>query len=283
MSPFLQELEREIRAKGYPVYRVAEILDGGTPEVLEITPCHPCQNVYSVAKAFVVTAIGMLCDRGLLDPSDKITEILSSDLPQGIDPRWHSVTVDMALRQHLGLPKGLLDIDVCDTAEFGKDYLSYLFSYPLYCDPDTEYCYTDAAFYLLARVVEQILRDRLDAFLWETLFFPLGVREAAWSLCPMGHCMGATGLYIGVGAMAKLGEIYRTGGCYGNRRFLSKEWVRLVRERAYELSPHGNWFGKGGMRGQNLMIFPAQNRVVAYQGYRSEKAVVEWIEHYHNG
>ena len=79
----------------------------------------------------------------------------------------------------------------------------------------------------------------------------------------MGHAMGATGLYIRTEDMVKLGEVYRTGGLYQGRRILSEEWVRIVRERVYELSPKaGGAVGKGGMRGQMLAI--TDRRVIAW-------------------
>ena len=267
MSALLEALAARIREQGYPVYAVSVMESGSEPETAQITAANPCQDCYSVAKLFVVTAIGILYDHGMLSPDERVTDVLAAEISDktraAMDPDWGRVTLDMALTHRLALPGGFLDIDCIDANTFGSDYLAYMLTHPLTGRHGGERCYTDGAFYLLARCAEARAGMRLDAFLWRELFAPLGYREAAWSCCPMGHAMGATGLYIRTEDMAKLGEIYRTGGSYRGRRILSEEWVRIVRERVYELSPKAcGAVGKGGMRGQMLAIFP--DRVIAW-------------------
>ena len=282
MSEFLNRFAAYIKEKDYNVLRIAEIKDGGAPESLTLQPCNPCQNTYSVAKAFVVTAVGMLCDRGLLRVEDKVTDILAADLPENPDPRWRAASVDDVLLHKCGLPGGFLDIDVNPIGEYGRDFLRYLFTYPLLDAPGETRRYTDGAYYLLSRVVEAKAGEPLDLFLWKNLFFDAGFQEVAWSRCPMGHPIGATGMYIRTEDMAKLGEIYRTGGCYQGKRYLSEDWVRFALERPYELSPNegGRSFSKGGMRGQNLLVVPGQNRVAAWHAYEDTDNgdLTRWIE-----
>ncbi len=282
MSEFLDRFAAYIKEKEYNVLRIAEIRNGGAPESLDLQPCNPCQNTYSVAKAFVVTDVGMLCDRGDLRVNDKVTEILAPYLPEETDPRWRSATVDDVLLHKCGLPGGFLDIDVNDIQTYGRDFLRYLFTYPLPDAPGGTRRYTDGAYYLLSRIVEEKAGKPLDLFLWENLFYDAGFQEVAWSRCPMGHPIGATGMYIRTEDMAKLGEIYRAGGCYGGRRYLSEGWVCFALLRPYELSPNegGRSFGKGGMRGQNLLVIPEQNRVVAWHAFESTDNgdLTRWIE-----
>ncbi len=284
MSAFLKDLSGFIREQGFRVLRIAEMKDGAPPESLTLTPCNPCQNSYSVAKAFTVTAVGLLYDDGKLDVSEKVTGILRAEFPADGDERWHTATVDHALRHSLGLPGGFLDIDVCDPTAFGRDYLTYLFRAPPDCAPGTRRCYTDGAYYLLSRIVEKKAGMPLDLFLWQRLFFDLGFYEVAWSRCPMGHAMGATGLYIRAQDMVKLGELYRTGGTYRGKRLLSEDWVRKTLSAPYELSYNegGRSFSKGGMCGQNLLVVPAQNRAVAWHSYEGvdNGVLTRWIENY---
>jgi len=268
MSVFLHDFEVFLRKRGARVFSVAEICDG-REEILHLEAGNRCQDVYSVAKAFAVTAVGLLYDRGLLSPQERVCDILGELCPEGMDPRWKLTTVDMALRHRLGLPRGFLDIDVQPMGCFGGDLLQYMLTFPLECSPGEEESYTDGAFYLISRLAELRAGKPLDSFLWEHIFAPLDFAEAAWSRCPQGHPMGATGLYIPVEGMARLGELYRQGGMYGGRRLLSEAWVKLVLDRGYELRPvgHGAAYGKGGMNGQMLLVIPGQNRVVAWQGY----------------
>lgn len=272
MSEFLKAFADIVTETKANVFRVAEMVGEGDPEVMEFVGTNPCQDLYSVAKAFVVTAVGMLYDEGKLTPSEVITDVLGDLCPADTQAFWRETTLDMLLTHRVRLPGGFLDIDSLDANEFGKDYLAYTLTYPLLPGDGSKRCYTDAAFYILARAVEVRAGMPVDNFLWERLFFPLGCREMAWSRCPMGHPMGATGLYIRVEDMVKLGAIYLHRGCYRGKRYLSEEWVEMVLSRGYELQSVGvgKAFGKGGMRGQMLLVIPEEDRVVAWQGFHEE-------------
>ena len=269
MSRFLEDLREFCLQQGYCVYSIGEVKDGGDAEEITVVPGNACQNGYSLAKLFTVTAIGLLFDRGKLSPQDRAVDLLGSACPRFSEPRWEQVTVHHLLTHTAGLPGGCLDIDVMDSNTFGEDYLQYLFSLPFMADPGEQEAYSDGAFYLLSCLAEQAAGKRLLDFLWQELFFSLGVREAAWSCCPKGHNMGATGLYMRSDDTAKLGELYRTGGVYQGTRYLSEEWVALAKAAPYELHPTGigRTYGKGGMCGQKLFIDPDKNRVVAFHGY----------------
>lgn len=273
MSAFLHDFAAFAEANGYHMFRVTEI-QGGKSETLELHPAPRCQNSYSVAKVFTVTALGLLWDRGLLHLDDKITDILHRFLPKSLDPRWEAISVEDAILHKLGLPSGFLDIDVENCPAYGADFLGRIFSEPFVTDPCRTYCYTDAAYYLLSRVVAELAGMPLDDFLREELFLPLQFAEAAWTRCPKGHAMGATGLYLHSADMAKLGEVYLRGGLYGEKRIVSAEWAQTVLKKSYELSPiadTGAW-GKRGMYGQMLLISPHTERVVAFHGF-SKKSI----------
>ncbi len=266
------------------VWRVSEIYQDGPAQTLELQSAPRCQNVYSVAKTFVMTAIGLLYDRGLLRPEDRLCDILQDELPrQNMDPRWHESTVHMALKHQLGLPAGFLDIDVTPQREFTGDFLSYALTYPLVYEPGTEARYSDGAYYLLARAAEKAAGEPLDVFLWRELLGPMDFQEAAWTRCPKGHVIGATGLYLHASDMVKLGRLYLTHGLYEKSRLLSEEWTRMALERQYALDKAGslNAFSKGGMYGQRLWILPEQNRAVAIQSYTmDDRGLYQWVLEY---
>lgn len=269
MSQFLEDLKAFCLQNDYRVYSIGEIKDGGAAEQIDVVPGNACQNGYSVAKLFTVTAIGLLYDQGEISPRDRVVELLGSACPAYTDPRWERVTVHHLLKHSSGLPGGCLDIDVLNANDFGEDYLQYLFKLPLIADPGEKEAYSDGSFYLLSCLVQHLTGECLLSFLWRELFFPLGVREAAWSSCPMGRSIGATGLYMRSDDTAKFGELYRSGGVYQGKRYLSEEWVKLAKEQEYELHPTdvGRLYGKGGMCGQKLFIDPDHDRVVAYHAY----------------
>ena len=259
------------RAAGYRMYFVAEGDREGNARIEQIEPANPTCNCYSVAKAFTVTAFGMLVDRGVLRPGDRLAKYLSPFFPPECDPRWYEVTLDQLLLHRAGIGTKL-DIDAEDARAFPADYLAYVMSFRLIYDPGTDYKYTDAAYYLLSRVIHAACgkdpAELLRPVCMETMHFG----EFAWSVCPRGYCMGATGLYLRTEDLLKLGVLYLRGGDWMGTRVISAEWVNTVLSRGYELHAiGGGWFSKGGMRGQRVAFSPEKGLAVAWHSF--EKTV----------
>ena len=279
MSRFLDECMKFIETQPFEIIRISEIHNGGEIETAEGTESNPCQNTYSVAKTFTASAIGILYDMGMLSLNEKICDIFT--LPDGADKRWYDCTVEMALTHSLGLPGGFLDIDVHKSSDFTDDFLNYMFSYPLEYDPGTDRKYSDGTFYLLSCVVEKKTGKSLDNFLWQEMLTKLDFQEMAWSHCPKGHAMGATGLYISSEDMVKLAQVYLDKGLYRSKRILSEEWVKLSLKKGFGWDETQGIFYKGGMCGQRLIGIPEQNRAVAVQSFGANTGVItEWIKNY---
>ena len=191
MSTFLSDFKQEIsKRKNSNVFFIAEYKDGKlTSEALLET--NPCQNIYSVAKTYMVTAIGLLYDRGLVSLDEKITDILADELPHGYNKVWDEIDLHMLLLHQLPLKCGSLDIDCLDATEFGDDYLSYVFKAPFrHGYVLSESTYTDAAYYIASRIIEKRAGMPTDSFLWKYLLYPTRCREAAFSHCPKGFADG---------------------------------------------------------------------------------------------
>ena len=234
-----------------------------------IVPANPNCNCYSVAKAYTVLAIGLLYDKGLLKPTDLLTDILKEYLPSDIDDKWMKVTIHDVLLHKVGFGCGLLDIDSDDASLYPTtDYLHIVFSTKLKYEPGTISQYTDAAYYLLSRVVHKLSGEDLETFLRPILIDTMKFKELAWSKCPLGYSIGATGLYIRTEDMVKLGILFMNNGVWMNQRIISAEWINLVLTNGYEFKPLKNgWYGKGGMCGQFLIFNPEKGKAVACHSY----------------
>ena len=273
MNRILEALVREAETQGAAVYQIAVADECQSVEEAVLTPANPCQNSYSVAKAFAATAVGILADRGQLSLEDRVTALLSDFLIPGMDEKWDSMTVRNLLTHRCGFPGGYLDIDVDDRNAYGTDdFLQYLFRTPLLDPPGTEYRYSDAAYYLVSRVVTRVTGEKLDDFLWRELFAPLGVREAAWSRCPMGYPMGATGLYIRTADVARLASVYACGGRFRERAILSEKWIAEATDGRCAFTPHGDsgLWQKGGMRGQMAVFSKEKHIAAAWHGFQAD-------------
>ncbi len=267
-SPLMNHLIEKAKTVGGTFYKIT-LIEKGISETAIITPANGAQNSYSIAKAFTVTAIGMLHDQGLLDVNERVCDIFRDELPSDMDPAWEEMTVHHLLKHRAGFNWTYLDIDNENHVPIaGDDYLGYLFRTKLEYVPGTEERYSDAAFYMLSRVFSKKTGEKMDDYLLKHLFYPLEFREMAWSKCPMGYPMGATGLYVYTEDLAKLGELYVNHGCYHGKQLISKEWVDTVLREEYEFEhTPGGGHCKGGAYGQILIFYPEKNRVVAYHSY----------------
>ena len=236
-----------------------------------IVPANPTCNCYSVAKAFTVTAIGMLYDKGLVTPDSLLTDILSNYIPNEIDPKWYKVTLHHLMKHKVGFGCGMLDIDCEDASLYStSDYLQLVLKTNLKYEPGTVYQYTDASYYLLSRVVYELTKKDLSDLLRPVLMELMRFKEYSWSVCPYGYSMGATGLYLRTEDMVKLGILYLNKGMWKDTRVLSEEWVNTVISNQYEFTALGNgWYGKGGMRGQLLMFNIDKGKAIACHSYES--------------
>lgn len=257
------------------IYRIAFADKSGIREKT-LHPANACTNSYSVAKAFTVTAIGMLCDQNKLRVSDMVYDLFQSDFPKKFDSRWKSVTIEHLLTHKVGFMRGFLDIDKETISKYASnDFLQIVLSKPLIFTPGKHYQYSDAASYLLSRIVTKISGENLDDFLRPTLFDKLGFQEMAWSCCPFGYPMGATGLYIRTSDMVKLGYVYANNGTYHGQRVISENWVQQVLSQGYEFHPcnDNGWYAKGGMYGQMLCFSTHKQEAYAWHAYESKNNV----------
>lgn len=236
-------------------------------------PSSNCSNSYSVAKAFVVTAIGMLWDERKVDISSTVCPILGDQVPAGADPSWPLVTLDNIMTHRVGFDRGFLDIDVENVGAYpSDDYLAMAMTHPIVYVPGSHYQYSDAAYYILSRAVTAITGEKLDEFLRKRLTAPMKFREIAWSRCPQGYPIGATGLYISAEDMVKLGALYLNGGVYEGKRYISEKWVKLVLANEYEFHRLSgtDFVGKGGLFGQELVFSKERGFAAAWHSFEKD-------------
>lgn len=246
----------------------------------EICPANPTCNCYSVAKAFVVLAIGILYDKGLITLNTLLLNVLHKYLPKKMDDKWKKVTIHDLLSHKVGFGSGLLDIDVDDASKYPTfNYLDIIFNTKLKYEPGTIYQYSDASYYLLSRVVCEVSGLDLEDLLRPILMKSMKFKELAWSKCPNGYTIGATGLYLRTEDMVKLGILFLNQGTYENERIVSKEWIDLVIEKGYEFTYLNNgWYVKGGMRGQLLMFNFLKEKVVACHSYEKNLSLNIFVD-----
>lgn len=283
-SPFMNEMIEEVCRQGgrgiyYSVVTMEDPMEGDGlyhMEKKDFQPGNPGHDCYSTAKAISSIAAGILCDRGLLRPTDTLGQHLGEYLVEGTDPRWGELTVHRLLRHRTGAREGV-DFDLTN-AHLWEDpeWLHTLFASPIVSAPEERFVYSDGNYYILGRIVEKLTGLDMEAFMQKEVFVPLGFHVNAWSRDVAGHTVGGTGLYLRTEDMAKIGWLWLNEGVWGDRRIYSKAWsdhfmnfeIDSVANYGYGVArPTDGMIMAGGMYGQGLCADRVTRRVVAFHAF----------------
>ena len=231
-------------------------------------------NSHSVTKLFVATAIGQLCDRGLLSVDTKVTSLFDDSIkPAEMSPLWDKVTVADLLRHRAGLDEIPYNIDNDDCLEkIGKDFLKYIFSLPIMHEPGTYRQYSDEAYYLLGRVIHAVTGKTADEYMKENIMEPLGFRQWAMVKCPQGYPVCGGGFFARSDDVARLGWAYANGGMYNGKSIISEKWINEAMNSDYALSffRDTDICLKTGACGQIVAFSRERRSAAAWHGYATD-------------
>ena len=260
-------------------------------------------NVFSVAKSHTATAIGFAIDEGKLSLEDKPVEMFADLVPDNIDPRWNDVTLYNLLTMTTGHGQPHLmaaerkklrgEGETAFPQEMIDEWLLFAFSCPLVYEPGEKFSYGNLAPYVAGRMLEKAVGMSICDYLYEKFWGPIGVTKPRWDTDLHGHTFAASDLYLDIVDMAKLGQLYVSGGVYNGKRYLSEEWVKHA--GAYHvassyINPAGNaideeagygfyfWRNHGaensfrcyGREAQFVIVLPDKNAVIAVQSMHSD-------------
>ena len=262
-------LFRAVLDEWAPMYDAAVI----TPQGTEFWR-HPCannaNNGHSTTKFFIATGIGILCGRGELTTETTIGSVFPAYLkPDEYDPVWDRVTVRDALQHKTGIGEVPYGVDDDETAPLiGDDYLGYVLSLKIAHEPGTFYRYSDAAYYLLARVIAQVTGETADVFLKKNVFDPLGFRQWAMAKCPQGHPIAGGGFFARADDAAKLAYTYAQNGRYEGKQIVPEWWIGEAMANDYACTRFRDTdiYLKTGARGQCVAFSRERPSAAAWHG-----------------
>ncbi len=220
----------------------------------------------SITKSVVSLAIGRLIDTGRIRSVD---EPVSRFFPEWSRGKKRLVT----LRLLLNHTSGLKDMTKPGSGIGPKaDFVRAARDGDLISDPGTEFSYNNSAVNLLSGVVRKVTGKRLDHFVRDEIFIPLGIREYSWTVDGGGNALGMAGLHITAEDLARIGQLMVQGGVWKGRRIVSEEWIKLSTSPAQGFNPDSGllwWVVRGvpggfcarGHGGQYLVIIPESGLV----------------------
>lgn len=262
---------------------LAQITDGSLLDLAVITPdgleswkaetANTCNNGHSTIKLFVSICIGMLWDAGVLDLQEKAAALFPACWTAEMDPQWRDVTVENVLRHRIGFEAVHIDYEGETVCCGGEDSLITLFRTPLPHPQGSFYRYSDAAYYLLARIIEVKASMTLEAFIRRQLAQPMGFRDFAIASDPLGHTLGGGCMYARAGDMAKLGYLLACHGIWEGRRLLSDGYIQQMQANEWGLTHFrdSELYIKTGAYGQGIAF--SCRRPLAAAWHRAPYAV----------
>jgi CubicO group peptidase (beta-lactamase class C family) len=150
-------------------------------------------RIASVSKTFTAAAITLLCNKGLMNYSDRLSKYVPGFIQSD------SITV----RQLLLHQAGVADIDY-DKLALDKlsldEVVNTIKNKPLYFKPGTEFRYSNSGYLLLAIVIEKVSGISYDKFLGENIFTKLGMNHTGIDHIEKIIPGKATGYSVGAGA-----------------------------------------------------------------------------------
>lgn len=172
----------------------------------------------SATKSIVSMAIGRLVTAGKL----RIDEPVATFFPEWRGTPKEKITV----RHLLDHTSGLQTNPTTEEIYASRDVVRVALDAPVASEPGAAFFYNNKAVNLLAGVIEKVSGKKLDEYLRDEVFAPLGVTRFSWMRDASGNPHGMAGLQLDALDLAKTGQLMLDEGALQGRRLLTVEWVR---------------------------------------------------------
>ncbi len=152
-------------------------------------------NLRSLSKMLVEIACGFAESDGLFALEDSISKFFPNYSFNNNYYSWNDASIKNLLEMSLGMNKQLLNGFPCKNIK-EKDFLKYIFSYPLSNKPGEVFLYNNACYYILSAIIQKLCHQKLDDYLNRKLLYKIGVKNYIWNTCQNGIVFGASNLFM---------------------------------------------------------------------------------------
>lgn len=233
----------------------------------------------SITKSVVALAVGRLVDDGKLKLSIRVATLY----PEWAQGRKQDVTVEHLMTHTSGLQVS----DAEEATQRYPDYVQRALAAELSNAPGEAFVYNNKAVNLLAGVVERVSGLKVDDFVRQEFFVPLGIASATWKRDAAGNPLVTHGLAISPPDLVKVGQMLLDGGVVSGKRLLSADWIERMTRPSQTLnvdygllwwlsrgaSPRSASYAAMGSLGQYLVVVP-EAKIVAVRMRRA--TALEW-------
>jgi CubicO group peptidase (beta-lactamase class C family) len=105
------------------------------------------------------------------------------------------------------------------------DPIRYVLERPVVAKPGAKFTYSSGIAITLGQILFKASGLRADKFAERHLFEPLGISDYYWSKYPDEIVQTGAGLYLRPRDMAKLGQLFLSGGRWQGKQIVSQQWI----------------------------------------------------------
>ncbi|MFT3967282.1 MAG: serine hydrolase [Sphingobium sp.] len=259
---------------------------------------------WSVAKTVTAVLVGIMVSDGRLSLDEPVPVPAWS---RGADPRG-AITLRQMLTMTSGIehkerqgPLENSDVLRMLVGDGAGDMASYAEAKPLAQTPGRQFLYSSATTLVLSDMLTRLLtnserpQDRREAmarFIQQRLAEPVGLKSLTPEYDARGTMIGGAFIHMTARDYARFGELLRRGGLARGRQIVSQRWVQFMRRPSPAQEGYGGhvWlnrpgaekllfvgdaprslFAANGLRGQYVIVSPAQGLTVVRLGITSDE------------
>lgn len=256
-------------------------------------------DMRSASKTFAPVMVGIARDKGInIGPDTAVFPLFGENKSSA---HWDARKTQVTLKTLMTMTSGLACNDNDDTSPGNEDnmqnqdaqpdWYKYTLDLPMIADPGGKHAvYCSAGINLVGGVVSHAAHSPLPEFFDDHVARPLQFHTHHMNLMPTGEGYMGGGLYLRPRDELKLGQLYLSDGIWGQRRIISRDWIRQSTtaytrfdpQTDYD-APHDYGFGwhinqvrvgsrifrtysAGGNGGQIVMVVPDLDLVVGFNG-----------------
>jgi CubicO group peptidase (beta-lactamase class C family) len=175
-------------------------------------------DAMSATKSVVNLAIGRLISEGKIISVDQHIFEFYPEWKQG---RKKEITI----RQILNHTSGIQNNENASVEIYpSPDFIKLALAAELSDDPGKSFSYNNKAVNLLAGIVYKASGKRMDLYIRDELFLPLGITDFSWRLDSLGNPQAMAGLQILPADFAKLGQLVLNKGKWNSKQLIAESW-----------------------------------------------------------
>lgn len=187
----------------------------------------------SCTKSIVGLAVACMLSDGLID---------SLDVPvSNYYPEWkQGQKKDITIRHLVNMTSGMQNVPNTTIEIYpAPDFVQLALTAELDNKPGEVFNYNNKSLNLMAGVIKKITGKRMDAYIGERLFKPLGIKDFGWSLDNAGNPHVMSGCQITPSDFIKIGMLVLNKGKYNTVQVIAEKFIQELVKPCKQFDGYG--------------------------------------------